>query len=317
MLISASHLTTDCHLYGRWTIKQINDIEVLYTPLLGAMLISQISGCERLIINVEPNQGPMSPSQYFAWRIDHGPWQRVAAVNRQLVVKLDGQAHTLWLMTAGNCDADNVWTGDEGFAINSIQLQGPRPIIQPSPLTSPVTVIGDSITAGCWVAGSQASMDYRPESNFVGLAQDILKMPISRIAYSAAGVLRPATGMVPPAPKWLNQLDAFTPAPQINSPLTVVALGVNDRRYGANAFASAYYAYVQQVQKQIHGQIALMVPFAQSFANIIEQTGSRLGMPVIKTAGWCQQFTDHLHPNQESSQTAAKHFAASLRHLLQ
>lgn len=317
MILSASQLSKYCHMYGRWTVKRIHDTNFLYTPLLGGMLVSQVTGCDCLTINVEPNQGPASPSQYFAWRLDQQPWQRAAADQRQLVIRLDGQNHMVWLMTAGNCDADNIWTGDEGFAIRSVQLQGPEPCIRPSQLTSPVTVIGDSITAGCWVAGSHASVDYRPESNFIGLAQDMLKLPISRIAYSAAGVIRPATGMVPPAPQWLDHLDASTPAQTITSPLTVIALGVNDRRYGRAAFAPAYAAYLQQVRHQISGRLALMVPFAQSFADIIERTGSQMGISVIQTAGWCQEFTDHLHPNQAGSRTAAKHFAASLRHLLQ
>ncbi len=51
------------------------------------------------------------------------------------------------------------------------------------------------------------------------------------MAYSAAGVLRPGTGNVPPAKEWLTNLDAHTQIPAGQYNLVVIALGVNDCRF--------------------------------------------------------------------------------------
>ena len=53
----------------------------------------------------------------------------------------------------------------------------------------------------------------RQEQNFVGLAQDKIDVDLARVAYSAAGVLRPATGGVPVAIDWLDHFNAQTPWP--------------------------------------------------------------------------------------------------------
>ena len=179
-----------------------------------------------------------------------------------------------------------------------------------------MAIYGDSITAGCWVNGYGASSDYRPEQNFVGLAQDKIDVDLARVAYSAAGVLRPATGGVPVAIDWLDHFNAQAPWPPHPVSLSVINLGVNDRRFSEADFATAYEQYVTALLKRQTSPVALMIPFAQSMANVIRATAQHHQLPVIETAGWCASFTDGLHPDLTGAQQAAPRFAKALTRLL-
>ena len=173
---------------GRWTIKKLDNSPTLYTTNLGSYLRFKISDAKKCQITVLPNQNSLSPSQVFAFRIDGGKWQRAQASLEKTDIPLDSTLHTIEIMAAGNTDIDEVWQGNEGFAIKNIYLD--RGEITAAPQRPVVNFIGDSITAGCWVVGNHPAADYRPETNYAGICADLLNVDSVRIAYSAGGVLR-------------------------------------------------------------------------------------------------------------------------------
>lgn len=313
MKLSADDLFKQTHQMGRWFINQGQ----LMSPLLGATLCFTVRETTQLTIQTVNHAHPLSPSQFFACRVDEGTWQRWPASQREITLQLTSANHRITIMTAGNCDLDDVWFQEQDFAISGLVVDDGA-TIRPFKRSRKVLVLGDSITAGCWVRGKHASVDYRPESNYFGIANDLLpQWELHRVAYSAAGVIRPGTGNVPPAGQWLVNLDAQRKAPASNFDLVVIALGVNDRRYPQVEFEMAYRKYVRNVQKRYHCPVALMVPFLQSFKDSISAIGRDLQIPVIPTAGWCQHTTDGLHPDQKGSVEAGHHFAQALRQLVQ
>lgn len=296
---------------GRWWLKEINGQQTLYTTNLGSYLRLLVTGAHQLRLHVLPNQNPLSPSQVYAIRIDHQKWQRCLASAQPIEVALQNNTHEIEIMTAGNTDADLVWRGNEGFAITAIELDNGT-ISAPAgrPL---INFIGDSITAGCWVNGNHASLDYRPETNYAAICADKLNADSVRIAYSAGGVLRPATGGVPTADVFLAKTDADT-LWQANDPdLVIINLGVNDRRFAEDQFNIAYASFIQQVITTFPAaKIMVMIPFSQTYATNIRKIAAAHQLPVIETAGWCNSFTDGLHPDQAGANSAGQYLAKFL-----
>lgn len=311
--IPATEISNITHLSGRWTIKQIQNDDVLYTPLLGGRIAFTISNATKMTLNALNNAGPVSESQYWAYRIDKGDWHRFTA--QPIHLTLPNESQEVEFITAGNSDMDNVWNGDQGFVVASIETDDDA-VITPFKSDSQLLVLGDSITAGCWVNGKHASKDYRAESNYVGIADDLVTPEIVRVAYSGSGIIRPATGNVPPAPEWLTKLDQDTPAQVGNYQFVIVNLGVNDRIFNGLKFQQAYQEYVQVVQQRYGVPVMLMIPFWQSFADEIRAVGQKLNCHVIETANWHPLTTDGLHPNQVGSIRAGKLFADVINDLL-
>ena len=153
--------------HGRWFIKKLNQSATLYTTNLGSRLRFIAKDVNTLTVNVLDNHNPLSPSQIYAWRIDGNQWHRELASHRSWHIECGSANHLIEIITAGNTDLDRVWNGNEGFAITSIDVKQGELISAPS--IPVIDFIGDSITAGCWVAGRNASTDYRPESNYACL----------------------------------------------------------------------------------------------------------------------------------------------------
>ncbi len=126
---------------GRWTVKKINNMPTLYTTNLGSYLRFKVSNAKKCQITVLPNQNSLSPSQVFAFRIDDGKWQRVQASLGKIDIPLDSTLHTIEIMAAGNSDIDEVWKGNEGFAIKNIYLDNGAIMAARSVLWSTLSVI--------------------------------------------------------------------------------------------------------------------------------------------------------------------------------
>ncbi|MFR0609023.1 SGNH/GDSL hydrolase family protein [Limosilactobacillus mucosae] len=303
-------------LLGRWTTKQLHGKRVLYTTNLGSLIKFHLQNSPFLEIEVLDNGNPQMPPQYWAVRVNHGNWQRWSTRDAFFELQVPNNAE-IEIITAGNTDLDDVWLGNQGLAIASVTIAD-QAVITPPKSQKRVTVIGDSITAGCWVNGKRPSSDYRPESCYIGLVSDALRIDVERIAYSAGGVLRSAVGNVPPAAQFLSRLDAQTPwQPSIMPELVLINLGVNDRHFASQQFQKAYLAFVKQVQSTYPNvPLALMVPFAQTYADIIEETALECHTKFIPTKNWCQSFTDGLHPDLKGSLQIAQHLTPVLATLL-
>lgn len=309
-------LKKQTRLLGRWTIRQLHGRSVLYTTNLGSLIKFHVQNSSILKIDVLSNGNPQMPPQSWAVRVNLGPWQRWSAKESPFELKLPAQAD-IEIITAGNTDLDDVWLGNQGLALAGIEFDD-QATVTPAKPQKRIAVIGDSITAGCWVNGRRPSTDYRPESCYVGLISDELKLDVDRIAYSAGGVLRHAVGNVPPAAQFFSRLDANTPwQPDAMPELVLINLGVNDRRFSKIEFQTAYRDFVKQVQRAYPGvPIALMVPFAQTYADIIEETALECHTMFVPTKNWCQSFTDGLHPDQKGSMQIARHLTPVLAELL-
>lgn len=299
---------------GRWTVKKINNMPTLYTTNLGSYLRFKISNAKKCQITVLPNQNSLSPSQVFAFRIDSGKWQRAQASLEKIDIPLDSTLHTIEIMAAGNTDIDEVWQGNEGFAIKNIYLDNGE--IMAAPQRPVVNFIGDSITAGCWVVGNHPAADYRPETNYAGICADLLNVDSVRIAYSAGGVLRPATGGVPTADVFLGKIDAQTSWTPNHPDLNVINLGVNDRRFPLAQFIAAFDLFIQQVKLTFpHTPLAIMIPFSQTFASEIRKIATKHACSIIETKTWHHSFTDGLHPDQAGAIAEGKMLAQALQPL--
>ena len=300
---------------GRWTVKKINNMLTLYTTNLGSYLRFKVSNAKKCQITVLPNQNSLSPSQVFAFRIDGGKWQRAQASLEKFDIPLDSILHTIEIMAAGNSDIDEVWQGNEGFAIKNIYLDNGA--IMAAPQRPVVNFIGDSITAGCWVVGNHPAADYRPETNYAGICADLLNVDSVRIAYSAGGVLRPATGGVPTADVFLGKIDDQTLWTPNHPDLTVINLGVNDRRFPLAQFTAAFDLFIQQVKLTFpHTPLAIMIPFSQTFASEIRKIATKHNCSIIETKTWSHSFTDGLHPDQAGAIAEGKMLAQALQPLL-
>lgn len=300
---------------GRWTVKKINNMPTLYTTNLGSYLRFKVSNAKKCQITVLPNQDSLSPSQVFAFRIDGGKWQRAQASLEKIDIPLDSILHTIEIMAAGNSDIDEVWQGNEGFAIKNIYLDNGA--IMAAPQRPVVNFIGDSITAGCWVVGNHPAADYRPETNYAGICADLLNVDSVRIAYSAGGVLRPATGGVPTADVFLGKIDDQTLWTPNHPDLTVINLGVNDRRFPLVQFTAAFDLFIQQVKLTFpHTPLAIIIPFSQTFASEIRKIATKHNCSIIETKTWSHSFTDGLHPDQAGAIAEGKMLAQALQPLL-
>lgn len=300
---------------SRWFIKQINQRPTFYTTNLGSRLRFSTSNVTKLTINVLDNRNELSPSQIYAWRVDNNQWHRERASQHSWQITCSPEPHSIEVITAGNTDLDQVWNGNEGFAITSIDID--QGILSLAPTVPVIDFIGDSITAGCWVNGRHASYDYRPETNYVGIAVDLLHATDVRIAYSAGGVLRQATGGVPTAEQFLKNLDGTTPWQPNNPDLVVINLGVNDRRFSLEQFCRAYDRFLDLVVELFPtSQILVMIPFSQTFAEQIRVLAAKHHLPIIGTNGWCSTYTDGLHPDQAGASKSGHSLAKVLSKLL-
>ncbi|MBC6910116.1 hypothetical protein DT304_02175, partial [Lactobacillus reuteri] len=235
-------------------------------------------------------------------------WQRAQANLEKIDIPLDSILHTIEIMAAGNSDIDEVWQGNEGFAIKNIYLDNGA--IMAAPQRPVVNFIGDSITAGCWVVGNHPAADYRPETNYAGICADLLNVDSVRIAYSAGGVLRPATGGVPTADVFLGKIDNQTLWTPNHPDLNVINLGVNDRRFPLTQFIAAFDLFIQQVKLTFpHAPLAIMIPFSQTFASAIRTIATKHNCSIIETKTWHHSFTDGLHPDQAGAITEGKMLA--------
>lgn len=106
-------------------------------------------------------------------------------------------------------------------------------------------------------------------------------------------------------------------APAIQTPWLIVALGVNDRRYPRRQVQQAMATYFRQLATVTTSQIALMIPFTQTWAPEFRAFGQQFHWPVIETAAWSASTIDGLHPDQAGSLTLGHHFAHALQRLVQ
>lgn len=301
------------YFQGRWAVKTLQQQRVMYTTNLGAELDFEVNNASFVRLTMLTLAADL-PS-WVAIQIDGLPYQRQPITAEPLQLTLDEQRHVVRVVMSGNTDEDAVWTGDEGFAVRALTTDGELSPVQLGKRS--LTLIGDSITAGCWVAGHQPGEDYRAEANYAAVASELLNARNVRIAYSAVGLNKPGTGGVPPLPAAMTAIDATTPWQVQPTDVVVVNVGTNDGRETKTTFTVIFRRFLNQLQRLYpNSRLAVMVPFNQRFDRVIRAVVAEfMTIDLIETAEWQPGLTDHVHLNLSGSQVAGQQLAGALQRL--
>ena len=312
-VVPANNALLPAYFQGRWVEKQLADKMVMYTTNLGAEFWLQVDHAHYLTLTMF-NDRVDAPS-WVAIQIDGLPYQRQALTATPIQLTLDGQRHVIRVVMSGNTDADAVWSGQAGFCVEDLTSDGELQAVRPG--NHSITFIGDSITAGCWVAGRMPAEDYRGEANYAAVASDLLNARNVRIAYSAAGINKPGTGGVPRLMDVLTQLDATTPWSPVPTDVVVINVGTNDGRESVTSFTALFKQFLTQVTTLYpNSRIAVMVPFNQRFDRLIREIVPEfMQIQLIDTAEWQPTTTDGVHLDVAGSQVAGHYLADALRDL--
>lgn len=311
--LSAKQIANECSLIGRFIPTSIRNREALYTTNLGAIVKMKVENCTFFSVHFLNNGNPFGPAQRIAIRVDLDKWRRFSVAEMPVILQLSPVSHLIEIMTVGNSDLDEVWNGEQGFALEKICLSEDARVEKVKPRFS-VTFIGDSITAGCWINGRSASVDYAAEQNYVAVCSDQLGLDSTRIAYSAAGIMRPGTGGVPNAFEFIRQIDQNHPFGLPVADLVVINIGVNDRRYERDDFKIQLTKFLKLITNHYPDiPVAVMIPFAQTFAPIFRSVASEFNnIELIETKNWKLSYTDGLHPDERGSLIAGHNLAEQL-----
>jgi len=299
------------YFQGRWAVKTIANQRVMYSTNLGAEMWFQVTAASYVRITMLELAKEL-PS-WIAIQIDGLPYQRQAVTAESIQLTFDGRPHIVRVVLSGNTDADQVWTQNVGFAVKTLTTDGELRPVQLGQAS--LSFIGDSITAGCWVAGRQPAEDYRGEANYAAIASDLLDARNVRIAYSAVGLNKAGTGGVPPLPVSLTAIDAQTPWTPVPTDLVVINVGSNDRIETAASFTTLLRQFLSQVQTLYpNSQLVVMIPFNQCFDRIVRSVVAEfMHIDLIETADWQPSTTDYTHPDLAGSQVAGTLLAQALR----
>lgn len=316
-IINATEIKSQTQVVGRWAIKSIHGIVTLYSTNLGSEIRFHVKHSRFISCHFFSNGNPFGAVQTIAMRVDHTAWQRFSTTHMPATIQFDQSEHLVEIMLVGNSDLDDVWYEQQGFALTNLSVSDGAKV-WPAKARTPVTIIGDSITSGCWINGHQPSVDYAAEANYAAICSDILNLDICRISYSAAGLLRPGTGNVPTAPQFIDHIDHTTPwLPSRPTKLVILNLGVNDRQFSATEFEQRLVSFINQVQSMFATQIVVLIPFAQTFAPVFRRVVPLFNQTkLIETKDWKLSYTDGLHPNLRGSLVAGQQLARALRPII-
>ncbi|BDZ32231.1 SGNH/GDSL hydrolase family protein [Lactiplantibacillus sp. WILCCON 0030] len=310
---TANNPIIPAYFQGRWTVKTIKNIPVMFSTNLGAELWFQVQRASYVMISMLDLA--VAAGAWIAIQIDGLPYQRVAVKTLPLRLTLDGRPHVIRVVMSGNTDQDPIWDGTSGFAVSGLKTDGDLQAVKPGQHS--VTFIGDSITAGCWVAGKTPAEDYRGEANYAAIASDLLGARNVRIAYSAIGLNKPGKGGVPPLPAVLTAIDGQTAWQPTPTDVVVINVGTNDGLESATSFTALLKQFINQVALLYpNSRLAVLIPFNQRFDQVIRTVVPEfMDVQLIETADWEPSTTDHVHLDLAGSQLAGHCLAQALRQL--
>ncbi|ERL65326.1 SGNH/GDSL hydrolase family protein [Schleiferilactobacillus shenzhenensis] len=316
---NANGLFSGLHFSGRWIPRRVADQDAMYTTNLGAAIHFQIDGASSTILHFVETPRPV-PSQ-IAIRIDNGRYVHFDLAHTPVMLATTPTVHQISVVMSGNTDDDPVWAADQdaGFAFTGVTLPNGGQLAPIVPAGPRLTFIGDSITAGCWVAGKTPAKDYRGEASYAAITATKMNAEETRIAYSAAGILQPGRGGVPAAKDFFGHLDNRTPwAVDTEQDAVIINLGTNDQDYPVEEFVTAYIRFAAQLRGVYDDRpIFLMIPFNQTFAEPIRHVARRGDrLQIIETKDWTIETTDGTHPNLVGHKNAARHLVGVLQKAL-
>lgn len=307
---AANNAIMPAYFQGRWAQKTLKNTPVMFSTNLGAEFWFQVKQASYVTISLLDLAA--TASAWVAIQIDGLPYQRVPVKTMPFRLILDGRPHVIRVVMSGNTDLDPVWDGTSGFAVEALQTDGSLQAVKLG--KNSLTFIGDSITAGCWVAGKSPARDYRGEANYAAIASELLNARNVRIAYSAVGINKPGRGGVPPLPNVLTAIDRQTAWQPAATDVVVLNVGTNDGLESATSFTALLKQFINQVQRLYpNSRIAVMVPFNQRFDHIIRTVVPEfMTVQLIETADWEPSTMDGVHLDLAGSQVAGRQLAEVL-----
>ncbi|ANK60756.1 MULTISPECIES: SGNH/GDSL hydrolase family protein [Loigolactobacillus] len=293
-----------CYFYGRW----LSTGQENYTTNLGAGFFCHAVKPTKIDLYFIRQTTP----QVVAWRVNNRPFHREVISDKPITLYL-AAATNLQVVMSGNTDQANVWTNTAGFSL--IAINSSEPLLAVKPGGPRFTFIGDSITAGCWVAGKTPAIDYRAETSYAALTAEYFGALDQRIAYSAAGICRPGQGHVPSALDFYNKINSTTMCPVPASDLIIINLGTNDWRLEQVQVKRAFAKLLDNLCHQFsRSRLVILISFSQRCAPTIRQVGRHYQVQIIETSAWNLTYTDQVHLDQNGSQMAAQCLVAALQH---
>jgi lysophospholipase L1-like esterase len=200
----------------------------------------------------------------------------------------------------------------EGFELDSGARVEPSP---PSTREPFLEFFGDSITQGEGLlqpGGAVNSSDGL--ATYAWVAGEELGTVHAQVAFGGHGVIRNASGEVPPAVLSFAWNFAGSPADFSRIPdFIVINEGTNDQPYPSNEFIEAYLAFLREIRKHCpRTQIFAMRPFHgdRFHGDDVAEAVKRMADPrivYVDTTGWLDEsdYTDGAHPNAAGSRKAA------------
>lgn len=296
----ANYNVDGVYFSGRWAQSS----KGMYATNLGAQFYTAVQAGTKITLKLSTNSNP--EGVWIAYSIDDQEYQRMSLDQMPLTLELpDSKQHVIRIVYSGNTAKDNVWKRYGGLYLDDIETDGKLTAVKPA--GKKITFIGDSITAGAWVAGKTPGKDYRGEANFAAQTANRLGLEDIRIAYAAAGVTKGGAGCVPDAEKFLKKIDAGHPWQPIPTDIVVVNLGTCDRKTNTIEFRPDFEKLLQQIKLMYpKTPMLVMIPFGQFFDDVIrEEVPEYPDTQLIETADWPLTFTDGMHPDTPSSKVIA------------
>ena len=240
-------------------------------------------------------------------------FDNLSATNHKVVVWIDGLYEGDWFWTDPNY----------GIFIRNITTPNNTYIRKPSDKRKSILIIGDSITEGVNIHGTDGNPDsnsgYNSYSNFMAR---ILNMRPLVHGFGGTGLSVGGSGQVP---KYLSSITNYSKDKRVFNEtipdVIVINGGTNDA--GNNipnaTFVADYQALINnQRNKYPAAKIILLVPFNGACRLSILALGSSNGLPVIDMSIFSGITTsDGTHPNLSGHSKLAEQLALLLKPLIQ
>ncbi|GAP00149.1 GDSL-type esterase/lipase family protein [Fructobacillus ficulneus] len=255
------------------------------------------------------------PDLVWTLAIDGQDQDQILVANSHLDLHLQG-GHD-YQLTLDQWQTGQVAFWQTGLIITAANWDGDSdlvPALKADNEQSYLTFVGDSITAGEFMEGSNHD-SHRPSQSFPALVAKHFGQRLNRIAYGGTGLTSRAPFQEPKAIDALWQVGPGISRRRVQTKQVVVAYGLNDGNYGATdqEFAFGLRVYLLELVKRFHGaHFYLLTPWNGAFVEIFNQEVARFdNFTVVPAHEWGVKTRPN-HPGLAAHQLMAEKIAAVL-----
>ncbi|MBS9338485.1 lysophospholipase [Fructobacillus sp. M2-14] len=302
-----------------WSV--LDDQAGMITSQYGAYLAFESKHAGQLTLHLHDAY----PDLTWTLTVDGQDKETVLANEDTVAVQLPAGAHS-YVLTLNQWATGQVAFWRTGLIVKDLSWSGESELEPTLPrddgkgdvedgATPYITFVGDSIVAGECMVGS-AHDEHQPTQSFPALVASAMKQPLNRIAYGGTGLTTAAPFQEPKAIDALWRVGEDVPRRRVHTNKVVVAYGLNDGNYGADAsdFAFGLRVYLLELVKRFHGaDFYLLTPWTGAFSEIFEAEAARFDcFKVIETKDWDIQTRPH-HPDPKDHQKIANELLTYLK----